>query len=139
MSERRRFAVHGVVQGVGFRPFVYVTATALGLTGSVANDAEGVIIEVEGADAALDELARRLHVDAPPLATVTSVDSESIEVCGGTGFVIGATQGGDRARTLAPPTWPPVRTACVSWSTPVTVATATPSSPAPTAARGSPS
>ena len=103
MSERRRFAVHGVVQGVGFRPFVYVTATALGLTGSVANDAEGVIIEVEGADAALDELARRLHADAPPLATVTSVDSESIEGCGGTGFVIGATQGGDRARTLASP------------------------------------
>ena len=74
-----------MVQGVCFRPFVYVTATALGLTGSVANDAEGVIIDVEGADAALDELARRLHADAPPLATVTSVDSESIEVCGGTG------------------------------------------------------
>jgi len=101
--ERRRFAVHGVVQGVGFRPFVYVTATALGLTGSVSNDAEGVVIEVEGAPGALDELARRLHAEAPPLAAVSLVEVEDLELRGGTGFVIGATQGGDRARTLAAP------------------------------------
>ncbi len=101
--ERRRFAVHGVVQGVGFRPFVYVAATELGLTGSVANDAEGVVIEVEGAPAALDELSSRLREDAPPLAAVSSVEVEDLEVRGGTGFVIGATHGAERARTLASP------------------------------------
>ena len=100
---RRRFVVHGVVQGVGFRPFVYVTATELGLTGSVANDAGGVVIEVEGAPAALDELARRLRGQAPPLAIVTSVETEELEVRGGTGFRIGASHAAERPRTLASP------------------------------------
>ena len=46
---RRRFLVQGVVQGVGFRPFVYATASELGLTGSVTNSSAGVVVEVEGA------------------------------------------------------------------------------------------
>ena len=45
---RLRICVHGVVQGVGFRPFVYTTAAALGLSGSVRNDSSGAVIEVEG-------------------------------------------------------------------------------------------
>ncbi|MCU1613364.1 MAG: hydrogenase maturation protein HypF, partial [Frankiales bacterium] len=45
---RRRFVVRGVVQGVGFRPFVHATATGLGLTGEVHNDGGGVVAEVEG-------------------------------------------------------------------------------------------
>ncbi len=50
MTARRRLrvCVRGVVQGVGFRPFVYACASALGLTGSVRNDSSGAIIEVEG-------------------------------------------------------------------------------------------
>ena len=57
MTGRRRFriCVRGVVQGVGFRPFVYTTAAALGLTGSVRNDSSGAIIEVEGDAADLDD------------------------------------------------------------------------------------
>ncbi|HEX6877749.1 MAG TPA: hydrogenase maturation protease, partial [Nocardioidaceae bacterium] len=47
---RRRYEVSGVVQGVGFRPFVYVTASELALTGSVSNDVSGVVVEVEGAN-----------------------------------------------------------------------------------------
>ena len=48
MTARRRLrvCVHGVVQGVGFRPFVYACASTLGLTGSVRNDSSGAIIEV---------------------------------------------------------------------------------------------
>src|SRR3954447_3758537 len=45
---RRRFVVRGLVQGVGFRPFVYSAASALGLSGSVANTPAGVVVEVEG-------------------------------------------------------------------------------------------
>ena len=44
---RRRFEVSGLVQGVGFRPFVYVTACELGLTGHVSNTPSGVVVEVE--------------------------------------------------------------------------------------------
>lgn len=45
---RRRFDVFGVVQGVGFRPFVYVTTADLALSGFVGNTGAGVVIEVEG-------------------------------------------------------------------------------------------
>ncbi len=59
---RLRVCVRGVVQGVGFRPFVYTCAAALGLTGSVRNDSAGAIVEVEGdapAHRRLPEAARR--------------------------------------------------------------------------------
>ena len=61
---RRRFAVAGLVQGVGFRPFAYATASALALSGSVANTGDGVVIEVEGDPAAVVEFGRRLRADA---------------------------------------------------------------------------
>ena len=48
MNERRRIVVKGVVQGVGFRPFVYNLATSLGLKGYVNNSSRGVTIEIEG-------------------------------------------------------------------------------------------
>ena len=100
---RCRLRVRGLVQGVGFRPFVYATAAELGLTGSVANSADGVSIDVEGTASALEMFAGRLRSQAPPLAMVVSVDSEELDVRGGTGFVIESSRPGDRARTLASP------------------------------------
>ena len=100
---RRRLVVRGVVQGVGFRPFVYVTAAELSLSGSVGNDSGGVVIEVEGSVADLDEFARRLVERPPPLAVVESVEAASLPVLGGTGFAIATSSRNSGARTLASP------------------------------------
>ncbi|MRH88399.1 carbamoyltransferase HypF [Nocardia sp. SYP-A9097] len=100
---RRRLLVAGVVQGVGFRPFVYTTAAELALSGSVSNDSSGVIIEVEGAPAALEEFTRRVRERPPPLAVVESVWESVIPVRGGTGFHIADTSRTGGGRTLASP------------------------------------
>jgi len=76
----KRFAiqVQGIVQGVGFRPFIYRLASRLQLTGFVLNDSSGVKIEVEGSDANITEFLNILHVQPPPLAQITSVTTQSI-------------------------------------------------------------
>jgi hydrogenase maturation protein HypF len=100
---RQRFVVRGVVQGVGFRPFVYVTASELSLTGSVSNDSSGVVIEVEGAADDVAQFARRLTEQPPPLSAVESVESTDLPTCGGTGFRIASSSRTGAARTLASP------------------------------------
>ena len=69
---RRRVRIHlrGIVQGVGFRPFVYNLARELGLGGYVLNSSAGLTAEAEGAGAAVDAFARRIVEDAPPLAWI---------------------------------------------------------------------
>ncbi|MFR9750362.1 carbamoyltransferase HypF [Nocardia sp. 004] len=101
--KRRRLLVRGVVQGVGFRPFVYITAAELALSGSVRNDSGGVVIEVEGAQAELEEFIERLRLRPPPLAVIESVEQADIPACGGTGFRIADTGRAARARTLVSP------------------------------------
>ncbi|MEV6572384.1 carbamoyltransferase HypF [Streptomyces sp. NPDC051577] len=101
--QRRRVTVRGVVQGVGFRPYVYTRAIALGLAGHVTNTPEGVVAEVEGASAAVSEFCERLAACAPPLAVVDAVDHCEVPVAGGTGFTIVASRGGGPARTLVSP------------------------------------
>jgi hydrogenase maturation protein HypF len=105
MTARRRLrvCVHGVVQGVGFRPFVYTTAAALGLSGSVRNDTSGAIIEVEGDPAEIDRFLGRLRDDPPPLAVIESIETRDIPPVGGTGFAIADTSRSDGGRTLASP------------------------------------
>ena len=105
MTTRRRLriTVRGVVQGVGFRPFVYTTAAALGLAGSVRNDSSGAIIEVEGTDDDIGEFLHRLRHQAPPLAIIDSVDGQDVPRVGGTGFVIADTSRSGGGRTLASP------------------------------------
>ncbi|AEF40430.1 carbamoyltransferase HypF [Hoyosella subflava] len=100
---RHRLVVNGVVQGVGFRPFVYATASELALTGEVSNDSSGVRIEVEGEATAVLEFARRVEHEPPPLAVVESLRVESAPVRGGTGFRIADTSHHDGGRTLASP------------------------------------
>ncbi len=100
---RRRFVVRGVVQGVGFRPFVYATASALSLSGSVVNDSGGVIVEVEGGATSLAVFARQLRDDAPPMAVIESVEVTDVTVCGGTGFSIRDSLQGPGLRTFTSP------------------------------------
>lgn len=70
----QRMVVHGTVQGVGFRPFVYREACGLGLDGLVRNDDGRVVIEAAGPAPALDALATRIRTGAPPHAVVAQVD-----------------------------------------------------------------
>lgn len=100
---RRRFEVHGVVQGVGFRPFVYAGARELALSGSVVNTGSGVVAEVEGEAGAVAEFGRRLRTDAPPLAVVEAVHESDLATLGGTEFTIGESDGAGPARTLVSP------------------------------------
>jgi hydrogenase maturation protein HypF len=71
----RHIEVRGVVQGVGFRPWVYRLATEEGIAGRVRNDATGVTIDAFGSEDALDEFMRRLGDSAPPAAAINEVRS----------------------------------------------------------------
>ncbi|MGZ4319638.1 MAG: carbamoyltransferase HypF [Gaiellaceae bacterium] len=85
---RRRFRVRGVVQGVGFRPFVHRLARSHGLGGFVLNDGEGVVVEVEGDEAALAVFAEGLRTEAPGIARVDSIMAEPLEPAGESEFRI---------------------------------------------------
>ena len=76
--QARGLFVEGVVQGVGFRPFVWRLATELGLAGRVRNAAGRVEIEAAGPAPALDAFATRLRTDAPPRARVERVTVEPL-------------------------------------------------------------
>ncbi|MFG1929787.1 carbamoyltransferase HypF [Mycobacterium sp. NPDC048908] len=105
MTTRRRLrvCVRGVVQGVGFRPFVYTAAAALGLSGSVRNDTAGAVIEVEGHPTDLDRFLNRLRDGPPPLAVIESIEPHAIATVGGTGFTIADSSRSGGGRTLASP------------------------------------
>lgn len=77
MVERRLIAVEGVVQGVGFRPYVHRLAAANALQGFVRNDAGGVLIDVEGDAGRVDDFCRLLTLAPPALATIATLRVEA--------------------------------------------------------------
>ncbi len=99
---RTAIRVEGVVQGVGFRPFVYTLATGLGLTGLVGNDLDGVFVEVEGPAAAVGEFLLLLERDAPPLARIERVTTRAITPTRSASFAIAASGSSGPRRTLVP-------------------------------------
>jgi hydrogenase maturation protein HypF len=101
--ERRGISVRGIVQGVGFRPFVYALARRHGLTGLVRNDAEGVHIEAEGDARSLDLFLRGIEEDAPPLAMVETVAWRPLAALGGRDFRIEESREGVRRKALVSP------------------------------------
>ena len=86
--ERRAIIVRGIVQGVGFRPFVFGLAQRCGLAGFVRNDGGAVQIEVEGDANALDCFTDQLKFDAPPHSLVGGITSASMPCRGGGEFRI---------------------------------------------------
>jgi hydrogenase maturation protein HypF len=85
---RARARVEGTVQGVGFRPYVYRLADEHRLAGFVLNDSHGVLLEVEGSAAGVEQFLARLAPDAPPLAVVERVVAEEREPLGESAFAI---------------------------------------------------
>lgn len=87
-ASRKRFLVQGIVQGVGFRPFVYGLAVRLGLGGFVLNDSSGVTIEVEGPHGAVSAFRTTLLSEPPPLAVITDVAELDLQATGSHQFEI---------------------------------------------------
>ena len=83
-----RIHITGIVQGVGFRPFVYGLATELGLTGWVRNTSAGVDIEVDGEKSDLERFIQALEQDAPPLALIDSLEAAFVPRNGYSSFEI---------------------------------------------------
>ncbi|MGI8333091.1 carbamoyltransferase HypF [Actinomadura scrupuli] len=100
---RYRLRVAGVVQGVGFRPFVHALAGRLALSGLVGNDASGVFIEVEGDPDTVSRFQETLRREAPPLAVIERIALEALPPRGGRGFAIVTSRGDGSRRTLISP------------------------------------
>ncbi len=101
--ERRRLAVQGIIQGVGFRPFVYGLARSFGLTGFVRNDSAGVTIEVEGSPQALAGFQQALREEAPPLARIDAVEALPIAPLHTPDFLIVQSKAGAERQALVSP------------------------------------
>ncbi len=100
---RHRIRVTGVVQGVGFRPFVHRLAAGLALAGYVGNDTGGVFVEVEGQAVDVARFERRLLDEAPPMARIAGLESTEVATTGERRFRIVESDRGGRARTFVPP------------------------------------
>ena len=101
--QRQRILIQGIVQGVGFRPFVYGQALGRGLGGFVLNDSRGVTIEVEGSSEALDGFQHALYTELPPLARIDSLVTEQLQPQQETKFVIAHSQSGAERNALISP------------------------------------
>ena len=98
-----RIEIHGAVQGVGFRPFVYRLATELDLRGWVINDASGVFIEAEGPESTLRRFVERLRSDLPTVASIDTLDVEYGDPVGFASFDIRHSDGaGPRTAIILP-------------------------------------
>jgi hydrogenase maturation protein HypF len=106
MNERRHITVEGIVQGVGFRPFVYGLAVKNGLAGFVLNDSGGVTIELEGEPPALESFLTYLREQPPPLARIENVDCRTIPLKGEAAFNIVSSQGEEEHKVLISPDTP---------------------------------
>jgi hydrogenase maturation protein HypF len=101
-----RVRVRGVVQGVGFRPFVYRLAREHALSGSVVNSADGVDILIEGSATDIETFVTELHSRPPAAAVVVDVRIERVEPSGVRGFGIGESVGGGKLSTGISPDLP---------------------------------
>ena len=100
---RRHIHVNGVVQGVGFRPFIYALAARFGLSGWVLNSSSGVDVEVQGAPAAVDAFQEAITAEAPPLARIDRVNASPLPVDGAEGEFVIRQSAADGGMSLVSP------------------------------------
>lgn len=100
---REKIRVNGIVQGVGFRPFVYRLAKECQLGGYVNNNSDGVLIEVEGTSESLAQFHRRFREEAPPLSRIVDLTVEEIAPQGEVSFSIIASRRDSRPSTFISP------------------------------------
>jgi hydrogenase maturation protein HypF len=105
MPETRRYQIRGIVQGVGFRPFVFRTAEDHALGGWIRNDSDGVVLEVQGEPPRLEAFIEDVRSKAPSLARIESValldrreNGDAFEA-----FEIQASDSSSQAQTLVSP------------------------------------
>ncbi len=103
MEVRKGIEVSGIVQGVGFRPYVYRLASELHLAGSIANTSAGVTIEVQGSREAVAGFLHRLPAELPPLARMTGLAVRDLPSNHDREFIILASRAGEDARALISP------------------------------------
>jgi len=103
VKKRYRYKIEGIVQGVGFRPFVYQTALSNALFGYVLNDSNGVEVEVEGRLKDLKNFDATLHSHLPPLSRVDFIDKVELEPCGYIDFEIRKSGEKESKSTLISP------------------------------------
>jgi hydrogenase maturation protein HypF len=106
MASACSIRIRGVVQGVGFRPFVYRLACANTLNGWVLNAEEGVEIHLEGADAGLEAFVRDLKAQPPPAASIAEIDVRPAEPVGLLEFTIRTSQRRERPTVRISPDLP---------------------------------
>lgn len=99
---RQRIIIEGIVQGVGFRPFVFQLAVRLKVAGWVRNDSRGVTIEAEAEDAVLTAFIGALQAEKPPLAAITRFDCSALPTTGTSGFAILESRVDQAARAQIP-------------------------------------
>ena len=102
-TTRARIALHGIVQGVGFRPFVYNLATSMRLRGWVTNSPQGVCIEIEGERPALERFRQRLEAEKPAHAAIHGLELSWLDPAGYAGFEIRPSDVQGERRTLVLP------------------------------------
>ena len=100
---RKKILVRGIVQGVGFRPFVYREALAENLKGFVSNSSTGVEIEVEGPAEAISTFLERVRTNPPPLAQITDMTVTDLSATGDMEFLIVASHGEEKRTALISP------------------------------------
>ncbi|MCU0580707.1 MAG: carbamoyltransferase HypF [Desulfobacterota bacterium] len=103
LKARYRVSIQGIVQGVGFRPFVYQLARSRHLTGYVTNTSHGVELEIEGEVPVLDDFLRAVGGEAPPLARITALDVQPLPPQGDLEFTIRKSRAQDTRSALISP------------------------------------
>ena len=103
MDVRRQIEVSGIVQGVGFRPYVYRLATGRHLRGTIRNTSAGVTIEIQGSEETVQDFVEHLPAEVPPLARITSFAVHDMPCKGDQDFRIVHSHQGEEVRTLISP------------------------------------